>query len=371
MATIEIRDIGKNYGDVRVLDGLDLDIGDGEFIVLLGPSGCGKSTMLRMIAGLEDVDSGTIAIGGTVVNDLAPGDRGVAMVFQSYALYPHMTVFDNIAFGLRRLRVPKPEIARRVDEVAKLLAIDGLLARKPAQLSGGQQQRVAMARAMIKTPSVFLFDEPLSNLDAKLRDHLRVEIKRLHGMLGTTTIFVTHDQLEAMALADRIVVMNGGRIEQQGTPQEIYHAPETLFVARFVGNPTINLLDGQVGKDGRIEYMSGSLDVGAARLDGLAPGSPLTIGIRARDLKLPGRLPEAAIAGRIDAKVELVELLGDEAQLDLLVGDKSLVVLVDGRTPPATGSTLSLEIDRNALHLFDPQSGRAVRRTSRKLHQAA
>jgi multiple sugar transport system ATP-binding protein len=371
MATIEIRDIRKNYGDVQVLEGLELDIRDGEFVVLLGPSGCGKSTMLRMIAGLEDIDAGTIAIDGKVVNDLAPGDRGVAMVFQSYALYPHMNVFDNIAFGLRRLRVPKSEIRQRVAEVTKLLAIDGLLERKPAQLSGGQQQRVAMARAMIKTPSVFLFDEPLSNLDAKLRDHLRVEIKRLHGMLGTTTIFVTHDQLEAMALADRIVVMNQGRIEQQGSPREVYYAPRTLFVAKFVGNPTINLLDGRISEDGQIELGTMRLGVDRKRLAGRRPGTSVTVGIRARDLKLPAQLPPEAIAGRIEAKVELVEMLGDEAQLDLKASEQGLVVLVDGHAPPAPGTFITLEIDRRAVHLFDPISGEALLDDPLPFHVAA
>ena len=371
MAMIEIRDISKSYGDVRVLDRLALDIADGEFVVLLGPSGCGKSTMLRMIAGLDDIDGGTITIDGRVVNEVEPGDRGVAMVFQSYALYPHMNVFDNIAFGLRRLRVPTAEIKQRVGDVTKLLAIDGLLARKPAQLSGGQQQRVAMARAMIKTPSVFLFDEPLSNLDAKLRDHLRVELKRLHGMLGTTTIFVTHDQLEAMALADRIVVMNQGRIEQQGTPREVYYTPRTLFVAKFVGSPTINLLEGTIGADGEIEVGSTRLNVGHDRLAGKLPNAAVVAGIRARDLKLPGRLPPEAIAGRIEAQVELVEMLGDEAQLDLKTSEQSLVVLVDGQTPPVAGASIVLEVDRRAVHLFDPASGEAFTHDPLRLNVAA
>ena len=251
MANIACRQLYKTYDHkTAVLQPFDLDIADGEFIVLLGPSGCGKSTLLRMIAGLEDISGGELHIGGAVVNDLPARARNVAMVFQNYALYPHMTVYDNIAFGLRRLKVPNDEIERRVREVAAILSLDTLLERKPRAMSGGQQQRTAIARAMIKTPQVFLFDEPLSNLDAKLRAQLRADIKRLHRRLRTTTLYVTHDQLEAMTLADRVVLMKGGHIEQIGTPAELYNHPRTLFAAGFIGTPAMNFIDGVIEQEG-------------------------------------------------------------------------------------------------------------------------
>ena len=249
MAQISCQQVVKSFGQATVVHGVDLDVMDNEFVVLLGPSGCGKSTILRMIAGLEEITSGVISIGDRVVNDLLPRDRNVAMVFQNYALYPHMSVYDNIAFGLRRLKTPKPEIDRRVNEVAAVLRIEALLDRRPAELSGGEQQRVAIARAMIKTPAVFLFDEPLSNLDAKLRHHMRVEIARLHQRLGATTIYVTHDQLEAMTLADRIVLLKDGRIEQVATPREIFEKPRTQFAASFIGTPAINFLEMNAFRD--------------------------------------------------------------------------------------------------------------------------
>ena len=242
MAGIVRRNLKKKYGDQEVVSDFSLNVADHEFVVFLGPSGCGKSTILRMMAGLEDISGGELSIDGTIVNDLEPRDRGVAMVFQNYALYPHMTVRNNIAFGLRRLKVPEAEIDRRLAEVVAMLGLDPVIARKPSELSGGQQQRVAIARAMIKTPKVFLFDEPLSNLDAKLRAQMRYEIARLHKKLKTTTVYVTHDQMEAMTLADRIVLLNAGRIEQVGTPEEIYERPQTLFVAGFIGTPAMNLL---------------------------------------------------------------------------------------------------------------------------------
>ncbi|HKR47294.1 MAG TPA: ATP-binding cassette domain-containing protein, partial [Paraburkholderia sp.] len=251
MATIVCKGLTKQYdGGQPVLHPLDLHIDEGEFVVLLGPSGCGKSTMLRMIAGLEEISGGSLSIGGTVVNDVPARERNVAMVFQNYALYPHMSVYENIAFGLRRLKTPKAEIDRRVREVAAMLNLDALLERKPRAMSGGQQQRAAIARAMIKTPAVFLFDEPLSNLDAKLRAQLRTDIKRLHQRLKTTTVYVTHDQLEAMTLADRVILMRGGRIEQEGTPTELYRYPRTIFGAGFIGTPAMNFLDASVQRTG-------------------------------------------------------------------------------------------------------------------------
>ncbi|MGV5608348.1 ABC transporter ATP-binding protein, partial [Burkholderia pseudomallei] len=284
MARIVCTGLTKRYdGGAPVLHPLDLEIGDGEFIVLLGPSGCGKSTMLRMIAGLETITGGTLAIGGAVVNDLAARERNVAMVFQNYALYPHMSVYENIAFGLRRLKVPAAEIDRRVREVARVLGLDALLDRKPRAMSGGQQQRAAIARAMIKTPDVFLFDEPLSNLDAKLRAQLRGDIKRLHQRLKTTTLYVTHDQLEAMTLADRIVLMRGGRIEQLGTPAELYGCPHTVFAAGFVGTPAMNFADGVIERTaGHVALAAGGArwTLAARRFAGLPDGLRVKLAIR-------------------------------------------------------------------------------------------
>src|SRR6476469_9780477 len=246
MANVDQRNVHKTYpGGVEAIKGINFEVGDGQFCVLVGPSGCGKSTLLRMVAGLETISSGEIAIGPRVVNEIEPADRDIAMVFQNYALYPHMSVYDNIAYGLRNRGTPKDEIDRRVQEASRILAIEPFLTRKPRQLSGGQRQRVAMGRAIVRKPQVFLFDEPLSNLDAKLRGTMRVEMKKLHQRLGVTTVFVTHDQIEAMTLADRVVVMNGGHIEQIGTPDQVYHSPASLFVASFIGAPTLNLLPGR------------------------------------------------------------------------------------------------------------------------------
>ncbi|WP_081003729.1 ABC transporter ATP-binding protein, partial [Burkholderia mallei] len=317
MARIVCTGLTKRYdGGAPVLHPLDLEIGDGEFIVLLGPSGCGKSTMLRMIAGLETITGGTLAIGGAVVNDLAARERNVAMVFQNYALYPHMSVYENIAFGLRRLKVPAAEIDRRVREVARVLGLDALLDRKPRAMSGGQQQRAAIARAMIKTPDVFLFDEPLSNLDAKLRAQLRGDIKRLHQRLKTTTLYVTHDQLEAMTLADRIVLMRGGRIEQLGTPAELYGCPHTMFAAGFVGTPAMNFADGVIERTaGHVALAAGGArwTLAARRFAGLPDGLRVKLAIRPNYLRIaPGaHAPAATLA--LEGRVELVELLGAEA----------------------------------------------------------
>src|SRR6186997_2335786 len=250
MAEVKLRKIVKRYDDVEAVRGIDLDIADHEFVVLVGPSGCGKSTTLRMIAGLEDISGGDIMIGGDIVNDVPPKDRDIAMVFQNYALYPHMSVEQNMSFGLRLKKYPKAEIRKRVDEAARILDIKELLARKPKQLSGGQRQRVAMGRAIVRNPKVFLFDEPLSNLDAKLRVQMRMEIKKVHQKVTTTTVYVTHDQIEAMTLADRVVVMNGGKIEQIGSPNEVYHRPTTRFVAGFIGSPAMNFLPCQLVQNG-------------------------------------------------------------------------------------------------------------------------
>src|SRR3989449_5472749 len=250
MADVTLRKVVKRYDEVEAVRGIDLDIADHEFVVLVGPSGCGKSTTLRMIAGLEEVSAGDIVIGGDIVNDVPPKDRDIAMVFQNYALYPHMTVFENMSFGLKLRRIPKAEIRTRVEHAAKILDITDLLGRRPKQLSGGQRQRVAMGRAIVRNPKVFLFDEPLSNLDAKLRVQMRTEIKRVHQKVKTTTVYVTHDQVEAMTLADRVVVMNGGRVEQVGTPNDLYHRPRTRFVAGFIGSPTMNFLSCRLQQNG-------------------------------------------------------------------------------------------------------------------------
>ena len=363
MATIVCDGLVKEYGGNRVLHGVDLEIQDREFVVLLGPSGCGKSTILRMIAGLEDISGGTLAIDERVLNDVPPGDRGVAMVFQNYALYPHMTVRQNIAFGLQRLKVPKPEIEARVLKVTELLGVAELLDRRPKQLSGGQQQRVAMARAMIKTPKVFLFDEPLSNLDAKLREHLRVEIKKLHLLLETTTVFVTHDQLEAMTLADRIVVMKDGRIEQIGAPRDIYRRPASRFVADFIGTPSMNLVEMEVAEAGaRPRLVVGDLEivVDGTRYADLAPGQKVTLGIRPRDIRLAHPTEMAERFDRQTGCVELEEIISEETLIVFRTGGQEFRMLIDDVGDFAPGTTIEAALDRIAIHLFDGETDRSL-----------
>jgi multiple sugar transport system ATP-binding protein len=354
LASIDIKRFAKQYGATPVLRGIDLHIADGEFVVLLGPSGCGKSTLLRMVAGLEEISAGELKIDGVTMNDVASKDRDVAMVFQNYALYPHMTAYDNIAFGLRRLRTPRTEIDQRVRHVAGLLGLHEQLDKKPRHLSGGQQQRVAMGRAMIKTPKVFLFDEPLSNLDATLREQLRVEIKKLHMLLKTTTLFVTHDQLEAMTLASRIVVLREGLVEQAGTPREIYFSPETLFVARFVGSPTINIIPVEVGLVGRtsirLDAGSSSFQVSCERFQALKPQQKLLLGIRPRDIR-PTRLSEKHSS--LDAVVLLNETMGQETLMQVRVGGLELMMLVNDRDVSGVGSKIKVSLDLDSVHLFD------------------
>ncbi|AGK50609.1 ABC transporter family protein [Burkholderia thailandensis MSMB121] len=371
MAQIVCTGLTKRYdGGAPVLHPLDLEIGDGEFIVLLGPSGCGKSTMLRMIAGLETITGGALAIGGTVVNDLAARERNVAMVFQNYALYPHMTVYENIAFGLRRLKVPAAEIDRRVREVARVLSLDALLERKPRAMSGGQQQRAAIARAMIKTPDVFLFDEPLSNLDAKLRAQLRGDIKRLHQRLKTTTLYVTHDQLEAMTLADRVVLMRGGRIEQLGTPAELYGCPYTVFAAGFIGTPAMNFADGAIERAaGGVTLAAGGArwPLAARRFAGLADGLRVKLALRPNYLRIATGAgagvqnasgPAGALA--LEGRVELVELLGAEALVTFGWNGTPFSALVPASAAPALGAVVTFTFDERDLHLFDAATGRNV-----------
>ncbi len=317
MSAVEIRDVRKSYGHHDVLHGVSIDIPDGEFVALVGPSGCGKSTLLRMIAGLEEITSGEIAIGDRVVNDYAPKDRDIAMVFQNYALYPHMNVAQNMAFALKQRGYPRSEIETRVADAARILGLETLLDRKPRALSGGQRQRVAMGRAIVRHPQVFLFDEPLSNLDAKLRVQMRSELKELHQRLGTTTVYVTHDQIEAMTLADRVVVMNSGRVEQVGPPLALYDRPNSLFVAAFIGSPPMNFLAGTVNAAGELVLGDGtSLAVPGSALHA---GQAITVGIRPEHLDLaPAGWP---------ASVSVVEPTGSETQIMARLADQVIRVL--------------------------------------------
>jgi sn-glycerol 3-phosphate transport system ATP-binding protein len=355
MASVTLENVRKIYaGGVEAVKGVSLVMPDGSFTVLLGPSGCGKSTLLRMIAGLETVTHGTISIGGKVVNETEPSDRDIAMVFQNYALYPHMSVYDNMAYGLRNRGVAKPDIERRVAEAAKLLGIDGFLKRKPRELSGGQRQRVAMGRAIVREPQAFLFDEPLSNLDAKLRVQMRAEIRGLHNRLKATSIFVTHDQVEAMTLADLVVVMNAGRIEQTGAPTEVYRLPATIFVATFIGSPAMNLLPGRIASPGLVETGGGKLayvpDAFAA-----ADGQQVEVGIRPEDLRFgsggEGELPFAK---------GFVEELGATRLFHGTSGEAAVVVAVAAAAANDAGK--SVTADREAVHLFDPATGNSLRR---------
>ncbi|MBO1042258.1 ABC transporter ATP-binding protein [Brucella pituitosa] len=349
MASVELHSIRKCYGNVEVIPNVDLKIADEEFVALVGPSGCGKSTLLRMIAGLEQITAGDLLIGDRNVNRANPSDRDVAMVFQNYALYPHMTVFDNIAFNLQLAGRPKAEIKERVADAARMLDLTDLLERKPHQLSGGQRQRVAMGRAVVRKPSVFLFDEPLSNLDAKLRVLMRAEIKELHQKVRTTSIYVTHDQIEAMTLADRVVVLNKGRIEQQGTPMELYTRPANVFVAGFIGSPSMNFLQASIERDA-----SGSVArIGEAVLPlpegALQAGQKIILGMRPEHLQIGSK-------GGLPAKVRLVEPTGAQTHIVLEVGDEKLTATVEGETHYAAGDKVGLNISSHRMHLFDHSS---------------
>jgi multiple sugar transport system ATP-binding protein len=367
MSEVSIRKVVKNYeGGVQAVKGIDLEIADQEFVVLVGPSGCGKSTTLRMIAGLEEISAGEIWIGGDIVNDVPPRDRDIAMVFQNYALYPHMSVFDNMAFGLKLRKFPKDEIKRRVDEAARILDIQPLLGRKPRALSGGQRQRVAMGRAIVRNPKVFLFDEPLSNLDAKLRVQMRTEIKKVHQTVRTTTVYVTHDQVEAMTLADRVVVMNQGIIEQVGSPQELYHNPATRFVAGFIGSPAMNFLNCRV-----VEGPSGGLAVRltdnivlpipASRADryGKFKGRDMVLGLRPEHLF---EYHESARPGwtRLDAPVDVVEPMGMETMVHFFLEGTPVCARIDPATHAAPSEMLPLTADMNNMHLIEPDTGLVV-----------
>ncbi len=347
MARVKLQNLGKRFGDVAVIRDIDLEIGDGEFVVFVGPSGCGKSTLLRLIAGLEEVSAGSIDIGGRDVTHLTPAKRGVAMVFQSYALYPHMDVYRNIAFGLTLAKVAKETVAARVRRVAEMLQIDGLLHRRPRELSGGQRQRVAIARAIVREPAVFLFDEPLSNLDAALRARTRVEIARLHEALAATMVYVTHDQLEAMTLADRIVLLNAGRIEQAGTPAELYHRPATRFAAEFMGSPTMNLLPVEV-RAGEIVLTTGE----RLSAPGYADVGRADLGLRPENLAVAA----TAEADVLAAHVVMVEELGEARIVHAALADGTTLAARLGASAlrPRKGDSLHLRPDLRRLHLFDP-----------------
>jgi multiple sugar transport system ATP-binding protein len=362
MAEVTLRRLVKRFGKVEVLHGIDLDIGRGELVVLVGPSGCGKSTTLRLIAGLETADGGEIAIGGRVVNDLEPKDRNIAMVFQNYAIYPHMTVARNIGFGLKTARLPRAEKDTRIRATAELLGLTPLLERRPAQLSGGQRQRVAIGRALVRDPAVFLFDEPLSNLDAQLRTQMRLEIKKLHQRLGTTIVFVTHDQVEAMTLADRIVVMRDGHILQVGTPAELWSRPASVFVGRFIGSPSMNVLAGEV---------TGAVGGPALRVDGIAPlplpaglagrlaaGQRILVGVRPDHLRRGEGVPGPGLV--LDATVSVVEPLGGETLVHAEAAGHELVARLPGVQDPAVGAAIRLVAPAEALHLFDARTEAAL-----------
>jgi multiple sugar transport system ATP-binding protein len=350
MSSVSFHQIEKTYGQkVKVIHGISFEIQSGEFVVLVGPSGCGKSTLLRMLAGLEEISAGQISIDGQVINDLESKDRDIAMVFQSYALYPHMTVRDNMGFSLKLRKESQANIEQRVEHAAQILNLGSLLDRFPRELSGGQRQRVAMGRAIVRNPKVFLFDEPLSNLDAKLRVAMRAEIKALHQRLKTTTVYVTHDQIEAMTMADRIVVMHDGIIEQIGTPLELFDRPRNLFVAQFIGSPSMNLIQGQIeGQHLKAHGQSWPLPAGAQ----VSPGQTVHYGIRPTDLSLSHE--------GVQAKVIVVEPTGAETELLVQVGEQRLVVVTHGRSAVQPDQIVHLNIATDKVHLFDGQSGQRI-----------
>ena len=359
MAEVALHNVKKRFDEVDAVRGVSLQIPDKEFVVLVGPSGCGKSTTLRMIAGLEEVTSGDIVIGGDVVNDVPPKDRDIAMVFQNYALYPHMTVFENMSFGLKLRRIPKPEIKARVEKAAKILDITDLLGRRPKQLSGGQRQRVAMGRAIVRNPKVFLFDEPLSNLDAKLRVQMRTEIKRVHQQVKTTTVYVTHDQVEAMTLADRVVVMNDGRIDQVGTPHELYHRPKTRFVAGFIGSPAMNFLPARIEQngDGFIVRPSEALTfpIPATHTERyrVSVGKDLVFGLRPEHITEPrgeARDPRCEFTVTLD----VVEPMGMETMVFFSVNATEICARVEPSAASGPGQPMRLYANLNHMHLIDP-----------------
>ena len=353
MASVTFANIEKSFGTTKVIHGIGFDIADGEFVVLVGPSGCGKSTLLRMLAGLEEITGGTIAIDGRVVNDVESKDRDIAMVFQSYALYPHMTVADNMAFSLKLRKADPAMITERVSKASRILNLDPYLKRYPRELSGGQRQRVAMGRAIVRDPKVFLFDEPLSNLDAKLRVAMRAEIKALHQRLKTTTVYVTHDQVEAMTMADRIVVMHDGRIEQIGTPLELYDRPGNLFVAQFIGSPAMNVVNGTVRRSGGGAHVeSGNVKWPLNGVSG-ADGQAVTYGIRPEHLTLAG-------GSGVPGEIIVVEPTGAETELLIRVGEEQVILRTHGRPRVNPDEKVNLAVDPANVHLFDRGTGQRL-----------
>ncbi len=362
MANLKLHSVKKTYDQSNyVLHGVDIDIEDGEFVVIVGPSGCGKSTLLRMVAGLESVSEGSILIGSQVVNQLEPKDRNIAMVFQNYALYPHMDVRQNMSYGLKIRGIDKKAIEERVLAAARILELEPLLARKPRELSGGQRQRVAMGRAIVREPAVFLFDEPLSNLAAKLRVQMRLEIQRLHKRLKTTSLYVTHDQVEAMTLADRVIVMNKGYAEQIGTPTDVYERPASLFVASFMGSPAMNLLKGRVDAEGRTFEVDGGPALRLPPTSMAHAGRELVLGVRPEHL-VPAEQQNGlgAFAAQTSITVDQLELLGADNLLHGRWGEQNLTVRLPHELRPAAGSVMPLAISAKALHLFDPSTGKRV-----------
>ena len=364
MATVSLQKLTKRYGNLEIVHGIDLDIADREFVALVGPSGCGKSTTLRMIAGLEEVSGGNVEIGGRVVNDLPPRSRNISMVFQSYALYPHMTVRENMGFSLKIAGRPQDEIGRRVAEASAILDLDHLLERRPSQLSGGQRQRVAMGRAIVRDPDVFLFDEPLSNLDAKLRTQMRTEIKKLHAKVNSTVIYVTHDQVEAMTLSDRIVIMRDGHIEQVGTPEEVFKRPATRFVAGFIGSPPMNLVEGEVA-GGKVNFGRGeTLPLPRQFRDKVSAGHKIVFGIRPDDIYPAGHglhSGDAQDVHEIELSVSITEPLGNETLVFAEFTGRDWVSRMLNPRPLRPGDRLTMSLDLSQAHLFDAASGKTLR----------
>ncbi|MFN2224597.1 MAG: sn-glycerol-3-phosphate ABC transporter ATP-binding protein UgpC [Chloroflexota bacterium] len=366
MASVTYRNVYKRFGDFVAVDDLSIEVADKEFVVFVGPSGCGKSTSLRMLAGLEEISEGEILIGDRVVNDVPPKDRDIAMVFQSYALYPHMSVYDNMAFGLKLRKTPKSEIERRVKEAADILGLAPLLDRKPKALSGGQRQRVAVGRAIVREPAVFLMDEPLSNLDAKLRVTARAEISKLHQRLGTTFIYVTHDQVEAMTMGDRIMVISDGILQQIDSPRVLYNTPRNLFVAGFIGSPSMNFFDATlVAEDGEIYADAGDFRVHAPadrkQAYGEYVGKEVTLGLRPENIHGSPYVPPNINAAHLKATVEVVELLGHELHVFANSGKNSFVAIVDTRLAPSVGSEVELVANVDSMHIFDKDTELAIR----------
>ncbi len=366
MSSVMYDHVTKEFGTVTAVNDLNLKVDDKEFLVFVGPSGCGKTTALRLLAGLEEISQGNIKIGDRVVNDVPPKDRDIAMVFQSYALYPHMTVYDNLAFGLKLRRTPKDEIKRRVNEAAEILGIGDLLTRKPRQLSGGQRQRVAVGRAIVREPQVFLFDEPLSNLDAKLRIAMRSEITKLHHRLQTTFIYVTHDQMEAMTMASRIAVINKGMLQQLDTPQNLYDRPDNMFVAGFIGTPAMNFFKSRLRKDGSkllVDTGSFTVPVPPERFKAYQNyvGKPVVFGIRPENIYNPVFVPPGIHAALVEAKVDITELMGNEIWIYLVSGENSIVARVDPRTDFHMGDKVQVALNMDMCHLFDLETEQAIR----------